>query len=1731
MGGSDCGLGRVDFSCSTMKPLFESMAPAVAPPPDYQPSPAASETRDMGSPPAGQYSAVFIPVTPARIQADASSREQLGDSWTFLVHAEVASHMVVHVEVNGSPLDAKQRAKVNSVAQRWLLKAADRMPLLPSDALLAVIDDDRRCAFYLVLIPGAAVSIINDQLLAGEATRMTGRQLLERRGGWADSATVTAWLATLVPFMSARISVDLQSVLFGAMESDGRIAARMQSPRLIQFARERLHELPRFPLDKALKRHAKTSASFQAEIDLVLRNWDDQIAEGTAGGQEVRRRALTKIRSQLVMWAKVITLPPTAEQLRLLAGRAELSYDFSQLKSLSDWPLGLPAMDFFEPRRPLPSPVRPDQRDIRQALEERGLPPNTVVAETIMQCFQESVQIILHDWFEQFKHYHRKMMDGIPARAPRPLAIDEQGLKPGPRAVLNAGAMIRQAERGACVTMEQDFPAPPAQNVLNGPLLAKLARDAQAIDDELACMLETGVDYKHPFPMGERKVVLLLVTPAKSLYATYHEHVKRHPGYRLSMALKKMEKMCKLKLWAASNFLIRLPLWNAALGTTTKLEGIRVVHDAGAPHKMHYSIPSGIEVAPMNRQILMIDEWAKRHPQSEHEFPWPRERKPAVLHASRDMAILKHLGDLADMEVIMFSSDFERFFFQIVTNAVTQAMNGFMMPDDAGEIIHFVSGVVLMGVCCSSVIAQSIADVILNIWFERIWEFEPEAQKADHPAVLQWIAQRKRTFGHLKDLPCYNRLGRGQASYRQQLIPLSLGIFTDDNLGMAVGPARAAHAQASWLELCDELNALLSMPKAAGGLVCEWCGPTFIPTLGVVTLPPRKTAKAAYRISRILQGKLTTEEFRSVRAFMGNVAYVLRAFNVSMHLIPSFPVGADPARLIKRSEISPRQVQEFNKWRKVLMAGPAASVLAAFDENVSKLTATTKLTRYCVPIFADAYHDRDTNRFGIGGCVPGALWSMSGEELAGEGFQFKVPQKKANITMFEGLASALTVIIALEYVAPDTNIVLHADATGVPLTFTTFQAPTKSQGSSYAAIKRCLLTDLERRKQVDRVEETVFVRHLIGVKNTLGDAPSRAQTELIASLGRRIGFAFTVIQLTKSHKRFIIEVLRTLLKSGVGEAEAQQDQLHRNGIDLQATSQTAINHAMAQPWRQSVTSRQRSTSLFDATFAAEGAGPALPGAGPGQEVTGADDWGDRALGRAAGILTRTSISETPFVAPWRRLSEQMQTAKQSWLEDLVRQRAETMRSRHAVPEAPPDEDPYLNIIARALLAVGPDVRLLWSNRWKLFCAACKQLDFHPVGLLLTPQEIISADLNIEAVYALLYERIFFAMVPRDKANPTVKPASAYAVVSTMVRIAKCLIVDVMPELTAVRLVQKHLDITYVQVVGPIAALPVKREPILPRLGQRILTVISTKKVWAKHSATVWSAMVSVALQTGFRAAEIAASPARNDLNTQFSWKFVRWNINGETLQDPTVASVEAMVETDSLIIMPPPSKCDPTGSVWTSHAIILYFREDQSINAARAMARLYVESRKADTWSSDTHVFDGITRANMRQQLQTWCRHKQINIPTQRRKYITWHSFRRGLAVALLQISLPVETILRLLRWSSKETLLLYGTDSAQTRNAALAAIQNTAEDPTTMRVGAHSAGWVFDVLHAAVGGSESDDPTQDDNEATMNDVTGEAAVDALQNEPHQSGDRVEAVSAGQIYSVIEEHFAAGDED
>ena len=123
----------------------------------------------------------------------------------LLCFALARPHMVVHVDVNGYPLDAKQRAKVNSVAQRWLLMAADRMSRLPTDALLARMDDDSHCAFYLVLIPGAAVSIINDRLLTGDSTRMTLRQFLERRGGWDDSATVTVGLATLMPFMSARI--------------------------------------------------------------------------------------------------------------------------------------------------------------------------------------------------------------------------------------------------------------------------------------------------------------------------------------------------------------------------------------------------------------------------------------------------------------------------------------------------------------------------------------------------------------------------------------------------------------------------------------------------------------------------------------------------------------------------------------------------------------------------------------------------------------------------------------------------------------------------------------------------------------------------------------------------------------------------------------------------------------------------------------------------------------------------------------------------------------------------------------------------------------------------------------------------------------------------------------------------------------------------------------------------------------------------------------------------------------------------------------------------------------------------------------------------------------------------------------------------------------------------------------------------------------------------------------
>ena len=69
---------------------------------------------------------------------------------------------------------------------------------------------------------------------------------------------------------------------------------------------------------------------------------------------------------------------------------------------------------------------------------------------------------------------------------------------------------------------------------------------------------------------------------------------------------------------------------------------------------------------------------------------------------------------------------------------------------------------------------------------------------------------------------------------------------------------------------------------------------------GGVSLPQRKTAKAAYCISRLLQGKLTAEEFRSVLACMGNVAYVLRSFNVSRELIPSFPVGADPFLRLKK---------------------------------------------------------------------------------------------------------------------------------------------------------------------------------------------------------------------------------------------------------------------------------------------------------------------------------------------------------------------------------------------------------------------------------------------------------------------------------------------------------------------------------------------------------------------------------------------------------------------------------------------------------------------------------------------------------------------------------------------------------------------------------------------------------------------------------------------------------------
>lgn len=211
--------------------------------------------------------------------------------------------------------------------------------------------------------------------------------------------------------------------------------------------------------------------------------------------------------------------------------------------------------------------------------------------------------------------------------------------------------------------------------------------------------------------------------------------------------------------------------------------------------------------------------------------------------------------------------------------------------------------------------------------------------------------------------------------------------------------------------------------------------------------------------------------------------------------------------------------------------------------------------------------------------------------------------------------------------------------------------------------------------------------------------------------------------------------------------------------------------------------------------------------------------------------------------------------------------------------------------------------------------------------------------------------------------------------------------------------------------------------------------------WSRLKWRSLACAITACASTGYRKAEIGTQSGVPFGNMHLSRANLFWIIHGVEVYAPSPAQMRKADGGYIACIGPPPSKADFSNKLHGFYPSYMRWRNDPS-SAAYQLALLEVDfpifaSKRASTplfmispgipfsLSALDHVLALLLR-------QVASSHPTILKPEHCTRY-SWHSFRRGLASALVKLNVPPEHIQRICRWATPESLKQYGIMDADT--------------------------------------------------------------------------------------------------
>ena len=318
------------------------------------------------------------------------------------------------------------------------------------------------------------------------------------------------------------------------------------------------------------------------------------------------------------------------------------------------------------------------------------------------------------------------------------------------------------------------------------------------------------------------------------------------------------------------------------------------------------------------------------------------------------------------------------------------------------------------------------------------------------------------------------------------------------------------------------------------------------------------------------------------------------------------------------------------------------------------------------------------------------------------------------------------------------------------------------------------------------------------------------------------------------------------------------------------------------------------------------------------------------------------------------------------------------------------------------------------------------------------------------------------VAPRSRRDSSARPDSLFAHVYSIRRIHLRIHGIVMVRPACMRQLHRAMLKDHVDANGREALLPNRKEPMTVGLLRKLLDVPSGTRVgrapldWSSTLGVSLAAMLCTAFEGGFRKSELALPAGATFDPMRASRGSLCWLLQGRYVLAPTRQQLLSIAPGDYAVLTPPPSKADQFGVFFGGRPLYLPHAAGDPTNAAARLATLEltcpvpaVQRRTTPLFISDARR--SAIKASAADRLLAGLLVHAIE-SAERRRHYSWHSFRIGLACALLAAGAPPETIQALCRWKSKESLVVYarlnpesyGAWIAKARLADVTSIQTT---------------------------------------------------------------------------------------